>query len=1038
MTSPVSSNAPAASFAGIGSGYDYTDLVNSIIATASQPANDMQARINAANAQLSAYQSYSQLLTTLEAATSGLRDGSAFGGVSTSVNGSATGATTVALSATAGAAPGSYAVQVQQTAQAEKLSGVTFADSTSALGLSGDFLINGKTITIAATDSLSAVRDKINAANSGSSPSGVTAAIVSDSSGAQRLVLTSQKTGATGIDLIDGTQGVAAQLGWIDGTTTLKHVTSAGDQSDQFTSATASIASLRGLTQAPGPQTVTIGGQSVSIDLSTDSLTSIAAKLSALNGIQATVQSTTVNGTTQYYLDVRNTTSFVDSGNTLQQLGFVKAGRGATAQQVQSSALTAGDGTTPATASTLLTQLWNGGSASNAQAGDTLNISGTNGDGTAVNFTFTIGAGSTVQDLLNALNDPTTGFGGGTNPATATIDANGKITLTDNAAGNSQLGLQIVSNNESGGRLDLGDFTTTTAGRARQLVAGADAKFSIDGVSYTRTTNSVSDVIANTTLTLTNADPTVTNVVTIGRSEDQAQQAVQSFVDAYNKVIDFIQQQQTVTQPTDGSTATPPPLYNDSVLRLARSTLSESMLTTVFGAATDMSTIDASGISLTKDGHLQFSTDTFQNAFNTRFTDLQDLFMEEGTTTNSSMIYASSTASTTPGTYDVNVTQAASQAQVLGTGFSGTYQDDGTPDTMTVTDPATNYSTQIQLTNGMTTADIVSALNTQFATGQNQTITTANVLNDASGTTAATTGTKLVDLHDASGMSSGVAIGDTIDLSGLGSDGSAYSASVTVDANTTIGDLTSRLQTAVGAGATVNFTNGQFVVTSNTAGTSSLSLSLTAHNEGGGSLDFGAGTVTTTGRGIMSITASSVNGQLQIQHNSYGSAPGLTIAFSGGGTDSTAQLGLSATTVHGTDVAGTIGGFPATGNGQILVGNSGTAVDGLSLSYTAAATGDVGNITLSEGVGAIVDRLVNSWTDSTTGLLTTKQTALQNQIATQQQRLDDFNARIAIQKNTLLQKYQAMDTAVAQLQSQGNAFLAALGSASSSASASAQ
>jgi flagellar hook-associated protein 2 len=548
----------------------------------------------------------------------------------------------------------------------------------------------------------------------------------------------------------------------------------------------------------------------------------------------------------------------------------------------------------------------------------------------------------------------------------------------------------------------------------------------------------VSDVIANTTLTLTNADPTVTNVVTVGRSEDQAQQAVQSFVDAYNKVIDFIQQQQTVTQPTDGSTATPPPLYNDSVLRLARSTLSESMLTTVFGAATDMSTIDASGISLTKDGHLQFSTDTFQNAFNTRFTDLQDLFMEEGTTTNSSMIYASSTASTTPGTYDVNVTQAASRAQVLGTGFSGTYQDDGTPDTMTVTDPATNYSTQIQLTNGMTTADIVSALNTQFATGQNQTITTANVLNDASGTTAATTGTKLVDLHDASGASSGVAIGDTIDLSGLGSDGSAYSASVTVDANTTIGDLTSRLQTAVGAGATVNFTNGQFVVTSNTAGTSSLSLSLTAHNEGGGSLDFGTGNVTTTGRGIMSITASSVNGQLQIQHNSYGSAPGLTIAFSGGGTDSTAQLGLSATTVHGTDVAGTIGGFPATGNGQILVGNSGTAVDGLSLSYTAAATGDVGNITLSEGVGAIVDRLVNSWTDSTSGLLTTKQTALQNQIATQQQRLDDFNARIAIQKNTLLQKYQAMDTAVAQLQSQGNAFLAALGSASSAASASAQ
>lgn len=1027
MTSPVGS------FPGLGSGIDYKSLVDQMIQVESAPAAVMQSRISAYNAQISAYKSYAGLLSTLETAAKALRDGSGFQNVLATVSNAtaATGRSILSASASAGAAPGSYAVQVLQVAQAEKLSGATFAAGTTGLGLAGDFVINGKTITVASSDSLTAIRDKINAQNTGATPTGVSASIITDATNAQRLVLTSVKTGASGINLIDGAQGVAQQLGWIDATQTIKHITSAGAQSDNFASSSASIASQLGLATAAGPQTVTIGGQSVSIDLSTDSLDSIASKLSALTGIQATVQSTTVNGATQYYLDVRNTTSFVDAGNTLGQLGILVSGRGSVTQQLQGAALTAGDATTPATGSTLLTSLWNGGAASGAAAGDTLSISGTRGDGSAVNVTFTIASGSTVNDLLAALNDPTTGFGAGTRPATASVDASGHIVLTDGTSGQSALSMQIVANNEGGGRLDLGTFATTTTGRARELVAGADAKFTVDGVAFTRSSNTVSDVIADTTLTLTAADPNTTANVTIDRSEKDAQAAVQSYVDAYNAVIDFIQKQQTPgADPTQN-----PTLYNDAILRTERSSLATSMLTTVSGAAPDLSTAGMAGVSLTKDGHLSLDSSKFQNAFTSRFDDVETLFMERGSTTNPQATYSSSTAATQSGTYALNITQAATPATVLGAGFSGTYSDDATPDVMTVTDTQHDTSVQVQLTNGMTSQQIVDALNTAFTTPETRVLQTSNVMMDATGATPATSSTLLTDLHEPGGSSGGAVAGDSLTWTGIRPDGSSYSGSFVVGPSATVSSVVAAVQTSLGTSATVSFANGQFTVTSGAAGNSPLSFSIASDNLGGGSLDFGSTNTVTAGHSAAGLVASVVNNQIQIASSNYGSAAGVSVSFQGGGTDSTAQLGLATTQVNGTDVQGTIGGYAAVGSGQSLVGAAGTPVDGLSLLYTGSTAGAVGSLTLTQGMGALVDRLLTDWSQLG-GTVDVKEQELNDQVTMQQGRLDDFNARMDVRRQALLKEYLAMDTAVQKLNAQGSAFLTALSSSSSSSSSS--
>jgi flagellar hook-associated protein 2 len=993
----------------------------------SQPGVAMQTRITTAQSQLSAYQTYNGLLSNLESTTSLMRDGTAFQGVNANVSNAtaSNGQSILSASALSGASPGSYAVKVLQTAQAEKLSGNTFSSSSTALGITGDFLINGKTVTLSASDTLTSVRDKINAVNSGSNASGVTAAIVTDSTNAQRLVLTSAQTGSAGINLIDGAQGVAQQMGWVDVSSTIKHVTSAGAQSDNFASATASIGSQLGLTVAPGAQTVTIAGQSVSIDLGTDSLTSIASKFSAIPGIQATVQSTTTNGTTQYYLDVRNTTSYVDGGNTLQQLGIVTGGRSSVAQQLQGSAMTDGDASTAATGSTLLTNLWNGGSASGTQVGDTLTISGTRGDGTAVSISYTVGAGSTVQDLLDKLNDTTLGFGAGARPATASIDAGGHIVVSDGTSGQSSLSMQMVANNQSGGRLDFGAFATASTGRARELVAGADAKFTVDGVAFTRSSNTVADVIANTTLTLTAADPNVTANVSVAISTSAAQSAVQNYVNAYNAVIDFIKTQQT----PGADPSSNPTLYNDPLLRNARSALSTSMLTPVAGAASDMATPDTVGISLTSDGHLSFDSTKFQSVFTSRYTDVTKLFMESGASTNPSLVYTASTTSTQPGDYAVNVTQAAAQAQTAGSGFSGVYNQAGAPDTMTVTDLASSSTAQIQLAGGMTTAQIVDALNASFGTPQSRALQSSVTLNDATGSAAATSATLLTDLHLANGASAGTVVGDTMSYSGTRGDGSAYNGTFTVGASSTVADFVTQLQSTIGAGAKVSFTNGQISVQATTSGTSPLSLSLTSNNEGGGALDLGAMNVTAAGHGVLSMTASAVGNQIQIQHNAYGASAGFSISYSGSGDPAT-QLGIAAGSSFGLDVQGTIGGYTATGSGRQLVGATGTPVEGLSMAYLGTAAGAIGSLSLTQGFGSVVDRFLTSWTQ-TGGTIDAQNQQLNDMISMQQSRLDDFNARIALQRAALLKEYSTMDSTVQQILAQGNSFLAAFANPSS-------
>ena len=199
----------AISAPGIGSNLDVNNIVSQLMALERRPLQALDRKEATFQAQLSAFGTLKGALATFQSALAGLNDGSKFQAYKATVADS--GIATV--SAANSAAPGSYALEVTQLAQAQKLVAVGQASASAAIGAGtltfefgtigggtfdaqtgrytgATFSANGsgaKTVTIgASSNTLAGIRDAINAAKLG-----VTASIINDGSGTPyRLALT--------------------------------------------------------------------------------------------------------------------------------------------------------------------------------------------------------------------------------------------------------------------------------------------------------------------------------------------------------------------------------------------------------------------------------------------------------------------------------------------------------------------------------------------------------------------------------------------------------------------------------------------------------------------------------------------------------------------------------------------------------------------------------------------------------------------------------------------------------------------------------
>lgn len=235
--------------------------------------------------------------------------------------------------------------------------------------------------------------------------------------------------------------------------------------------------------------------------------------------------------------------------------------------------------------------------------------------------TVTITGDVTLQGLAEAINS-TTGIG-----ATASVVKNGgnfQLVLTGNETGAANA--FTITDNLTGGTADV-NFNMATG------QAASDASGRVNGIAFTSTTNVVEGAVPGATLTLTKKDPLNAVVLTITGDSSSVKGLVQKFVDAYNDIVKFIDDQQAAAGRKETNNIGRDPLVRGLRTQLSRTLLQE------FGTG-DFNALSQVGLSFNRTGQLQFNSAEFDTALSSNPTKVQSLFRGDGTAENSGIFGA--------------------------------------------------------------------------------------------------------------------------------------------------------------------------------------------------------------------------------------------------------------------------------------------------------------------------------------------------------------------------------------------------------------
>lgn len=307
--------ASGISFSGLSTGIDTDSIISALTQVETARRTTLQGKQNALKLRQTAYTALRSSMTAVSRAAGALNSPGSFATIKASSSDDAV----ATVAATSSAAVGSFDLDVEQLAKANKLGSAAQADVTTALGKAGTASVNGKAVKIEATDSLAGIAKKINALGSGT-----TASVVDGGAGRAYLTLSAGSTGATSsVQLADLDGSAFKDLGLIGAGATVREASGTTAIGSAFGSKSTPLQSLLGATGL-GASTITVGGATLGVDPATDTLDDLATKINAAGG-SATVQADTKNGATVYRLQISGGAAISESGGILRGIGILKS-----------------------------------------------------------------------------------------------------------------------------------------------------------------------------------------------------------------------------------------------------------------------------------------------------------------------------------------------------------------------------------------------------------------------------------------------------------------------------------------------------------------------------------------------------------------------------------------------------------------------------------------------------------------------------------------------------------------------------------------
>ncbi len=279
--------------------------------------------------------------------------------------------------------------------------------------------------------------------------------------------------------------------------------------------------------------------------------------------------------------------------------------------------------------------------------------------GTTADIPITAGSNDTLATLAKSINTLSTQNNWGVTASVVT-DANGsRLAFYSQATG-------------SPGGLAVGNNTTNLT--FEDPVGGTDSLFTINGLPYSTTTNTVTGAIPDLTLNLQSADSALPVQVTVGPNTSGITSAITAFVNAYNTVVSDINSQFAFNTATNSQGT----LGADNSLRVLQSSLLSALTYTTTdptSAGSGLTNLAALGIDMNDDGTLtvnQVATDThpsFADVLATNPSGVQNFFQNSGLTgfANNLNTQLANLAAPTTGVLSEDLTANQNQQQDLTT-----------------------------------------------------------------------------------------------------------------------------------------------------------------------------------------------------------------------------------------------------------------------------------------------------------------------------------------------------------------------------------
>jgi flagellar hook-associated protein 2 len=285
--------------------------------------------------------------------------------------------------------------------------------------------------------------------------------------------------------------------------------------------------------------------------------------------------------------------------------------------------------------------------------------------GAGGNITAVLGSGMRVGSVTAKEVD--TGDGSMSALINAVNNANVGVTASALQVVPGQLRLQLASASSGlAGAVSTATTSITGLGTFSSLGTAQDASITIGSgagaFTVTSSTNQVSNVLTGVTLDLVS---TGTATVTVGHDVDAIAAKVSGMVDQVNAVVKEIKAQTAF----DPDTKTGGLLMGDFTVRQLQSNLVNSILDTV--STSTVGPASTLGISIDKTGIFSFDKGKFTTAYNADAAGVAAAFQRGGTAASSTVSLASATNKTRPGSYDVTITQAATQGTATGAVLGG-------------------------------------------------------------------------------------------------------------------------------------------------------------------------------------------------------------------------------------------------------------------------------------------------------------------------------------------------------------------------------